>query len=573
MKNKLLTLVLCLATATVSAQGVPHILLDHTHATPGEGAARSVANVGDINQDGVEDFIIGITQAKSGGTAVGSAQVISGADDSTLYTFFGDPAGIFFGWSVEGAGDVNMDGVPDLIVGSPLSNGGMGDVRVFSGADGSQLYQYSSMANSLFGYDVAGVGDMNADGFDDFAVGAPQGQGPMGALGFVLIFSGVDGSVLWNLSGSGTQMGFGFAIAGVGDLLNDGSPDIAIGAPFDSHMGASTGSVIAYSGSTGMPLFSMLGTAAGDLFGCAVSQVGDADGDSFVDILVGAKQDGSAGPIGTGYHRVCSGFNGATINERHGENIGDQYGFSVSGAGDVDRDGTLDILVGAPFSKTGATISTGYMRACDGRFGFEKFVIRGSKVNEHVGYSLSDCGDVNNDNYADFILGSFGLTANSLTPGRAAIYSSAPSHIGSDKDFKMASGLNFNPTNGVDIKELTSADNLRIQLYSPLGQYYYRMAFLIAQIHTPGQPPQSPVGRPDIHFDPSLGAEYPFVILLDGSRSQYPTGYVRPAAITMDFIVPSYLIGFDILFQGLVIGPGIGDDAIVATNGHLMRVR
>ena len=140
-----------------------------------------VVVAGDVNGDGKADFIVGAWLAAPGGRAdAGSAYVYSGADGSILYQRDGAAAGDFFGYSVSMAGDVNGDGKADFIVGARSADPGgrvrAGSVYVYSGADGSILYQKDGVAtNDNFGYSVSMAGDVNGDGKPDFIVGGVRG--------------------------------------------------------------------------------------------------------------------------------------------------------------------------------------------------------------------------------------------------------------------------------------------------------------------------------------------------------------------------------------------------------------
>ena len=163
---------------------------------------------GDVNGDGVPDFIVGAYRDDpvGGGTDAGSAYVFSGADGNLLYQVTGDTAGDLFGYSVSIAGDVNGDGRADFIVGAyrddPIGGGtDAGSAYVFSGPDGSLLYQLTGdTAGDHFGYSVSGAGDVNGDGRADFIVGA-IGDNPGGLTnaGSAYVFSGADGSLLYQL--------------------------------------------------------------------------------------------------------------------------------------------------------------------------------------------------------------------------------------------------------------------------------------------------------------------------------------------------------------------------------------
>ena len=162
-----------------------------------------------------------------------------------LFTFDGDSADDSFGISVSGAGDVNGDGFDDLIVGAPNDdNNGEDSVsaRVFSGADGSILYNFlGDSTNDGFGRSVSGAGDVNGDGFADLIVSARQGTNNAAR-----VFSGADGSTLYNIVGFGT--GFSLSVSGAGDINGDGNADLIVGNDGDSSNGLLSGNARVISG-------------------------------------------------------------------------------------------------------------------------------------------------------------------------------------------------------------------------------------------------------------------------------------------------------------------------------------
>ena len=160
-------------TAMASAQGVLHVMHGETDY---DNLGQSVAGAGDVNNDGFDDFIVGVHLDDNNGNSSGSARVMSGRTGSLIVIFNGDSVGDQFGWSVDGAGDVNGDGHADLIVGAKHDdpNGSAsGMARVLSGKDTSILYSFAGdSGGDTFGWSVAGAGDVDADGFADLIVGA-----------------------------------------------------------------------------------------------------------------------------------------------------------------------------------------------------------------------------------------------------------------------------------------------------------------------------------------------------------------------------------------------------------------
>ncbi|MFG0319075.1 MAG: integrin alpha [Planctomycetota bacterium JB042] len=178
----------------------------------------------------------------------GSARVYSGADGAELYVFAGDDFFDEFGTSVSGAGDVDADGVADVVVGAPFALG-TGKVRVFSGATGAVVREWSG-ANFFdqFGFAVSDAGDANDDGHADVVVGAPLANG----LGTAGVYSGLDGNLLPMLSGSGPADGCGQAVSGAGDVDGDGFADQVVGAPFEDGVAIDTGTVRVFAGCDGL---------------------------------------------------------------------------------------------------------------------------------------------------------------------------------------------------------------------------------------------------------------------------------------------------------------------------------
>ncbi len=310
-----------------------------------------IAAAGDVDLDGVPDLIVGSQLESNSAPGAGAAHVFSGFDGSIIYTFNGSITNAFFGGAVDGAGDVNGDGYPDLIVGASsawVNGADSGRARVFSGFDGSTLYTFNgASAYDGLGVSVGGLGDVNADGHDDVAVGIFKGDGVITDCGVVRVYSGVNGSILYEVYGSAAGNHFARSLAGGGDLNGDGVPDLLVGAKNNGENGVLAGKIYAYSGGDGSLLYSRLGDHIGDQLGTALSFAGDMDGDGHDDFVAGAPYD-DAGFANNGSARAYSGSDGSTIGTVTGSGAGDLFGLTVSGGGDMDGDGFDDLIVGAP---------------------------------------------------------------------------------------------------------------------------------------------------------------------------------------------------------------------------------
>jgi hypothetical protein len=131
-----------------------------------------------------------------------------------------------------------------------------------------------------------------------------------------------------------------------GDVNNDGYGDFIIGAFGVDTNGSESGSAVVYSGFDGAVLYTKNGDNAGDNFGRSVSGAGDLNNDGYDDFIVGAFNDDNNG-TNSGSVTVYSGIDGTVMHNLNGQRAGDYFGFSVSKAGDVDNDTVPDFAVGA----------------------------------------------------------------------------------------------------------------------------------------------------------------------------------------------------------------------------------
>ena len=213
--------------------------------------------------------------------------------------------------------------------------------------DGSVLYDFDGDSEGdRFGQSVSGAGDVNGDGFDDLIVGALWDDNNGSNSGSARVFSGVDGTVLYNFDGDSEDDRFGGSVSGAGDVNGDGFADLIVGASFDDNNGIDSGSARVFSGADGSVLYTFNGDSTNDYLGGSVSSAGDVNGDGFADLIVGAIGIRNNG-FNSGSARVFSGADGSILYSFDGDSVDDVFGTSVSSAGDVNGDGIADLIVGA----------------------------------------------------------------------------------------------------------------------------------------------------------------------------------------------------------------------------------
>jgi len=325
-------------------------------------------------------------------------------------------AGARFGESVAGLGDVNGDGVGDLIVGAP------GADRVFM-LSGATLAVLRTMVDpngtgNLFGSTVANAGDVNGDGVDDIAVGAPGPvPGPLPlpcalppcpppdpALGRAFIFSGSNGALIHTLIPSDEFAGFGVSVASLGDVNGDGVPDVAVGmVPTGSP--SSIGRVYAFSGSNGAVLWEVdePGGKQFPSFGGRLASIGDLNGDGRRDLLVSAPfHDVNPDPnvfVLAGRVYLVSGATGAILRTHADPTPADQdlFGSGIAAVGDQNGDGFEDYAIGEA--------GKGIVHLINGKTGASAGTISAPAGVASFGFTIADVGDQNGDGHADFWVG------------------------------------------------------------------------------------------------------------------------------------------------------------------------
>ncbi len=344
-------------------------------------------------------------------------------------TLNGNNSGDQFGISVDGVGDLNADGYDDFIVGASgadVNGSKSGSSYVYSGKDVSVLYAFhGDNAGDSFGYSVSGAGDVNNDGRADFFVGAKGSDINGDDSGMVKVFSGLDGAILYTINGDSAESEFGDAIDGAGDVNNDGYADLIVGAPLKDNYGLgdneNSGAAYILSGADGSTLYMLKGDTAVDYFGGSVGGAGDINNDGYDDFIVGATGDDNNGSS-SGSATVYSGIDGSILYAFNGGAMNDQFGVYVSGTGDVNNDGYDDFIIGATGDDTNG-LNTGSAKVFSGVNGAILYEFNGDDPSDKFGASSSAAGDVNSDGYSDLIVGAISDDDNGGSSGSARVFS------------------------------------------------------------------------------------------------------------------------------------------------------
>jgi hypothetical protein len=461
-----------------------------TGEAAGDQSGISVSAAGDINGDGIDDLIIGAWYASPNGNSdAGRSYVVFGSESGLPHPFDlssinglngfvidGEP-GDYSGWSVAAAGDINGDGIDDLIIGARYADpdgkvdagrsfvvfgSATGlpnpfDLSTLDGTNGFVIIGEAAYDHS--GISVSSAGDINGDGIDDLIIGAflanPNGNSNAGrsyvvfgsAAGFPgsIDLSTLDGSNGFVINGAAAGEMSGVSVSAAGDINGDGIDDLIIGAYRADPNGKDNAgrSYVVFGSTSGFPSsfdlssinglngFMINGEAAGDRLGYSVSAAGDINGDGIDDLIIGAINASPNGVFRAGRSYVIfgsdsglpnpfdlstlDGTNGFVIN---GQATYDSSGWSVSAAGDINGDGIGDLIIGALNADPDGNINAGRSYVVFGSAtglphpfnlstldGTNGFVINGEAAGDFSGLSVSAAGDINGNGIDDLIIG------------------------------------------------------------------------------------------------------------------------------------------------------------------------
>jgi WD40 repeat protein len=383
-------------------------ILEFTGEASGDSHGWVSNSVGDLNSDGINDLILTAPFNDAAGANAGRCYVHSGADGSELFRMTGTVAGGWLGHDGNEAGDIDDDGVPDVIVGAPLAGAGM--AVVYSGASagvGAVIHTFNGEAGGdSFGFRVHGGGDFNGNGRPDVVIGAPGHDTAGAGAGRAYVYEGSDFSLICSIDGPAAGASFGSGVTFIGDINGDGRDDIAVGAQ-NAGGGGGLGFVYSWDGAACQHEYDLTPPGPSLNFGQWFMNGGfDVNRDGTPDIYVN--------DFGVNRAHIFSGVDGSTIYELTGDGNG---GFGIGRiVEDINGDGHADMILAAWNSSAGAS-GAGKAFVYSGKDGSVMETFTHDVVGANFGFDANGMGDMNGDGRYDYL-----ITAASDLQGKGRSY-------------------------------------------------------------------------------------------------------------------------------------------------------
>ncbi len=402
------------------------------------GNPVNVAAASDLNGNGVPDFLV----ASQSANGIGQLSAVEGAHGRVIWSV---PQLQNYGRMGEGLaniGDINGDGVSDVAVGTPRQQVGSaafsGRVDVLSGSSGALLFRFDGyQPRGFFGSTVTGLGDVNADLVPDILACAPAEPEVLNPVttSYCDAYSGLDGSLLYRISGGTLRAGLGTALTQIGDVTGDGVADFAASKVYSSATAVADGAVEIRNGADGSLIDRRLG-AAGQRLGTLVTRLGDTNGDGLQEIAVTSKTSSGFGPTEV-FSLNPSALPASSMIVLRFTLPQFERVMSIAAMADVNGDGKRDIAVGYPSSYTGNT-NSGRVRIFSGANGGIVGELQNGGRVDQFGLRMAEIGDVTLDGNSEVVV------AGSATSYGTAVFSST-------NITRVGFGCGYNPQNTIEV--------------------------------------------------------------------------------------------------------------------------
>jgi hypothetical protein len=417
---------------------------------------KAVGTAGDIDNDGDSEVIVGAQDYSNGNLHEGKAFLFrgspSGLETTPFWTAEANQDGASFGSAVGTAGDVNNDGLSDVIVGAYAMNNVVlneGVAFVYYGTISGPSLTPSwttspGVSGAAYGISAGTAGDVNGDGYSDVIVGAFRFTNGQNQEGKAYVYqgssSGLSTIAAWTFEGNQTTASVGYSVGTAGDVNGDGFADIIVGSYGYTNGEGGEGRAIVFLGSgAGLsisPSWSVEANQASASMGYSVGTAGDVNGDGYADVIVGAPSfDNGESNEGRAFvfFGSAGGLSSTPAWTAEADLVGADFGSSVHTAGDVNGDGYSDVLVGADQYTNGENQegrALVYLGSAAGPAASPAWSAEGEQAGAFEGWSVASAGDVNGDSYADVIVGIPFFDGGQSDEGRAHFYFGGPAGLG-----------------------------------------------------------------------------------------------------------------------------------------------